>query len=176
MLTPTVRRTLAPRGQTPMQHAWDRYDRISVISAITISPVRRRLGLYFDLLPTDTNATGEDVVVFLDKLAHHIGHRFTVVWDGHRIHDRAKAVRTHLANHRGISSDRFPPYAPELNPDEQVWTHTKYGRLANFAPTDIDHLRRKLHEEFRRLQRRPDLPASFIRHSKLPITLSPSPI
>ena len=55
MLTPTVRRTLAPRGQTPLQNAWDRHDRISVISALTISPVRRRLGLYFQLLPTDAN-------------------------------------------------------------------------------------------------------------------------
>lgn len=171
MLTPTVRRTLAPRGQTPVQHAWDRYDRISAISAITISPIRRRLGLYFDLLPTDTNATGEDVVDFVDKLIHHIGRRFTVVWDGHRIHDRAKAVRAHLARHPGIRSERFPPYAPELNPDEQVWTHTKYARLANFAPTDIDHLRRKLHHEFRRLQRRPDLLASFIRHTRLPIQI-----
>lgn len=176
MLTPTVRRTLAPRGQTPLQHAWDRYDRISAISAITISPVRRRLGLYFNLLPTDANATGEDVVGFLDQLVYHIGGRFTVVWDGHRIHDRAKVVRAYRAKHRGIRSERFPSYAPELNPDEQVWTHTKYGRLANFAPTDIDHLRRKLHYEFHRLQRRPDLLAAFIRHTKLPIEIPASPI
>jgi putative transposase len=125
------------------------------------------------LLPTDTNATGEDTVCFLDKLVYHIGPRFTVVWDGHRIHDRAKGVRAYLARHRGIRSERFPSYAPELNPDEQVWTHTKYGRLANFAPTDIHHLRRKLHDELRRLQRRPDLLASFIHHTKLPIEIPP---
>jgi hypothetical protein len=38
MLTPTVRRTLAPRGQTPILKTWDRHVRISAISCITVSP------------------------------------------------------------------------------------------------------------------------------------------
>ena len=49
MLQPGVRRTWAPRGQTPIHHSWDRHDRLSVISAITIAPQRRRLGLHFDM-------------------------------------------------------------------------------------------------------------------------------
>src|SRR6185437_12551462 len=43
-LTPTVRRTLAPRGQTPVLHAWDRRDKLSAISGITVSPVAARPG------------------------------------------------------------------------------------------------------------------------------------
>ena len=65
MLTPTVRRTLAPRGKTPILKSWDRHDRISAISAVTISPKRRRLGLDFRLLPDGANAHGEDTVDFL---------------------------------------------------------------------------------------------------------------
>src|SRR5580700_1712398 len=38
-LTPTVRRTLAPRGHTPVLECWDRRDKFSAISAITLSPV-----------------------------------------------------------------------------------------------------------------------------------------
>lgn len=38
MLAPLARRTLAPRGQTPILDCSDRHDRISVISAITLSP------------------------------------------------------------------------------------------------------------------------------------------
>src|SRR5246127_5587523 len=38
LLSPTVRRTLAPRGQTPRLVCSDNHDRISVISAITLSP------------------------------------------------------------------------------------------------------------------------------------------
>src|SRR5690606_27272177 len=37
-LQPVNRRTWAPCGETPVQRAWDRYDRLSVIGAITISP------------------------------------------------------------------------------------------------------------------------------------------
>ncbi len=58
MLTPTVRRTFAPRGETPILRNWDRHDRISAISAITVSPTRRRLGLVYRLLPDDVNARG----------------------------------------------------------------------------------------------------------------------
>jgi len=35
-LTPTVRRTRAPRGQTPVLAAWDRRDRLSAIRALTL--------------------------------------------------------------------------------------------------------------------------------------------
>jgi transposase len=31
---------------------------------------------------------------------------------------------------------RLPPYAPELNPVEHVWSTAKWGRLANVAPSD----------------------------------------
>jgi hypothetical protein len=55
-LTPTVRRTLAPRGQRPVLDAWDRRDRWSAISCVTLSPVAGRPGLYFDLL--DHNVHG----------------------------------------------------------------------------------------------------------------------
>lgn len=72
MLTPTVRRTLAPRGKTPILKSWDRHDRISAISAVTVSPKRKRLGLYFRLLPDDANAHGEDTVAFLKQLRRHI--------------------------------------------------------------------------------------------------------
>src|ERR1700693_942732 len=41
-LTPTVRRTLAPRGCTPVLEAWDRRDKLSSISAITVSPLASR--------------------------------------------------------------------------------------------------------------------------------------
>src|SRR5262249_49248161 len=56
MLNPTVRRTWAPRGQTPILRAWDRRDRISAISSISVSPRNRTLCLHFELLPDNANA------------------------------------------------------------------------------------------------------------------------
>src|SRR4051794_41619731 len=62
-LTPTVRRTLAPRGKTPVLDAWDRRDKLSAISCITVSPVAARPDLHFAVLTH--NAHAEDVVDFL---------------------------------------------------------------------------------------------------------------
>jgi transposase len=171
MLTPTVRRTLAPRGKTPILKSWDRHDRISAISAVTVSPKRRRLGLDFRLLPDDANAHGEDTVDFLRQLKRHIPGPMTILWDRGNIHDRSKVVRAYLAEHPSIETEPFPSYTPEANPDEGVWGHAKHGRLANFAPEDTAELRAAVVEELERMHRRPKLLASFIRHAGIPIHL-----
>src|SRR5262249_50390412 len=117
-LTPSVRRTWAPRGQTPILDAWDRRDRISAISSITVSPTTRRLNLYFDLLEDNTNVHAQDVVNYLRHLKTQLGGPLTILWDGSRVHDRAKLVQAFLAEHPEIQTERLPAYAPELNPDE----------------------------------------------------------
>jgi len=171
MLTPTVRRTLAPRGKTPIIKSWDRHDRISAISAVTVSPKRRKLGLYFRLLPDDTNAHGEDTVEFLKQLRRHIPGPMTILWDRANIHDRSKVVRAYLADHPEVVTEKFPGYAPETNPDEMVWEHSKHARLSNFTPEDTAELRAVLIEELDRVHRKPELLSAFIRHAKVPIRL-----
>ena len=130
MLNPSVRRTLAPRGKTPVLKTWDRHDRWSAISCVTLSPVAGRPGLYFDLL--DHNVRGPGVVEFLKELHRRLG-PLTVVWDRNQIHSKAKVVKAWLADHPGVVAEDFPGYVPDLNPDEGVWGWTKYGRLANLA-------------------------------------------
>jgi transposase len=171
MLTPTVRRTFAPRGETPILKSWDRHDRISAISAITVSPTRRRLGLVYRLLPDDVNARGEHVVEFLRELRRRMPAPMTILWDKGNIHDRSRAVRAYLAEHPSIATEPFPSYTPEANPDEGVWQHAKYGRLANFAPEGTAELRAELVKELEWLDRRPKLLASFIRRARIPIRL-----
>jgi transposase len=166
-LTPTVRRTWAPRGQTPVLDAWDRRDRISAISSITVSPRQRRLNLYFDLLPDNTNVQGEDVVTFLRHLQAHVGGPLTVLWDGSRVHDRSRAVQAFLAAHPEIQTERLPAYAPELNPDELVWAWTKYGRLGNLAAQHTDWLRDYIINEMCYVRKHPELLASFIEKTEL---------
>ena len=127
MLTPTVRRTWAPQGQTPLLSCWDRRDRLSAISCITVSPQRARLNFYFELLPDNANATAEDIVAFLRQLRQQLASPFTVIWDGSPLHSRSRLVRAYLADHPEIVAETLPGYAPELNPDEGVWGWTKYG-------------------------------------------------
>jgi transposase len=104
-LTPTVRRTFAPRGKTPVLNTWDRRDRWSAIRCVTLSPVAGRPGLYFDLL--DHNVRGEDVVSFLAELHRRLG-SLTVVWDRNPIHSRSRAVKEWLARHPDVVCEDFP--------------------------------------------------------------------
>jgi transposase len=164
-LTPTVRRTLAPRGKTPVLDAWDRRDRLSAISCISLSPLAGRPGLYFELLGHNVHA--EDVVAFIGDLHRRLG-PLTVVWDRNQIHSKAKAVKAWLADHPGVVAEDFPGYVPDLNPDEGVWGWTKYGRLANLAANDKDELWDRVVGELVEVKFRPDLLRGFIRQTGLP--------
>jgi transposase len=168
MLTPTVRRTWAPRGSKPLLDCWDRRDRLSAISGITVSPKTRRLNLYFDVLRDNANVHAEDVIEFLRKLKRQVGGPFTVLWDGSKVHSRSGLVKAFLAEHPDIVAETLPAYAPEINPDELVWGWSKYGRLANLAAEDTDQLRDHVIEDLTHLQEHPYLLASFVDKTKLP--------
>lgn len=168
-LNPSVRRTFAPRGRTPVLEAWDRRDRISAISCVTLSPVLARPGLYFTLLPVNRNAHAEDVAEFLKEIRRQLRGPFTVVWDRHKIHSRARAVKAFLAEHPEVAAEDLPAYAPEINPDEWVWGWAKYGRLCNLAAWDSDELGDWVAEGLLDLKCRPDLLNAFIHDAGLPM-------
>lgn len=169
LLAPVVRRTLAPRGQTPILVCSDRHDRISVISAITLSPTAVRVGLHFMLLADNQNFHAEEVVLFLRQLKGEVGGRWTIVWDRNKIHSRSKVVQAWLAEHPEVEVEDFPAHAPDTNPDEGVWSWTKYGCLCNLAPADVAALRIHVWDALIALKHQPQLLASFIVRAKLPL-------
>jgi transposase len=75
---------------------------------------------------------GEEVALFLQHLLSQIRGHLIVVLDNGRIH-RGEAVKELLNRPRRLHLVAFPPYAPELNPDEGVWNLLK-ERLANGHP------------------------------------------
>ena len=86
LLIPNVRKTWAPVGCTPtLRHSYKR-DKLSAISAVSVSPTRTRLGLYMHLHPD--NITGAEVVVFLRHLLRHLRGPVELLWDGGSIHKR----------------------------------------------------------------------------------------
>jgi len=166
MLQPTVRRTWAPKGQTPIHYSWDRHDRLSVISAITLSPKRRRLGLYFDVF--DRNITAEQAEPFVAALLEHFPKGIILVWDRWSVHRSASRCLSKRFPRR-LRVEWLPAYAPDLNPDEQVWNRTKYADLANFIPDDITHLSRSVCQSLRRTRSQQTLLRSFFKHAGLPL-------
>jgi transposase len=109
-------------GHTPVLRHSYRRERLSVIGGLSVSPVRQRLGLYFQIYPW--NVTAVEIVGYLGELLRHLRGAVIALLDGCAIHRDRKVVAFCRA-HRRLHLERFPAYAPELNPEEYVWTHTK---------------------------------------------------
>jgi len=60
-----------------------------------------------------------------------------------------------------------PVYAPDLNPVEALWSHTKYSDLANFLPHDEHDLRRSVCQSIEAHRRRKHLLRSYFHAAKL---------
>jgi putative transposase len=129
LLIPNVRRTWAPRGKTPVIYHRYRREKISAISAVTVSPWRQRLGLYVHF--HRSNITQTEVAIFLRDLLRHLHGHVVLVWDGGSIH-KGDDVKRVLGRHPRLHCEPFPSYAPELNPDEWVWRSET--RTSQWAP------------------------------------------
>ena len=107
-----------------------------MISGISVSPKRRHLGLYY-LLFFD-NIQQEEVCVFLRELLRHLRGPVIALLDNSSTH-QGEPLQKLLARHPRLRIEHFPAYAPELNPDEGVWSQTK-KKLANSCPRNVDQL------------------------------------
>ena len=168
MLDPLVRATWARRGCTPvLKVSENRHDRRSVIGAMAIRMAEsKRFSFLFHLSQDNTNFRGHTIVPFLARLYNKLKGDINLVWDSIKIHT-AEPVNLFLAVHPAIKVFFFPPYAPELNPVDNVWGYIKYNRLANFCPHDLVELRKRVRAELFRIQKRPDLLESLFRHTGL---------
>lgn len=141
--------------------------KVSTISALTVSPRRRRLGLYIRFHP-DQSIKAPHVVRFLAHLLRHLRDDVILLWDRGRTH-KAAATKHFLARYQHrVSVEWLPPYAPDLNPDEHVWTHLKWHRLANHGCETLEALYRRLRYHAARLRRDQGLLWSCIQGSELP--------
>lgn len=173
LLSPLVRRTLAPRGQTPLLKTWGGHrQRVSATAALTLSPRRHRPGLYFRTYPK-AFVNQDRAADFLRHLLGRLRGAVIVVWDGGPMH-RGDAIRAVLHDYPRLSLERLPPYTPKLNPVEYLWNHLKYGVLSNFVPDDVFHLDSVVKQRLRRVKLSAQRLRSFFKHSALPIRLDAS--
>ena len=164
MLIPTRRRTWNPRGRTPIVRYNYKHDRISVIAALTVAARRARLGLYVQLRQDNFKAV--QVAKFLRLLLVHLRGQVILLWDGGQIH-KGPAINAVRQAFPRLHLERFPAYAPELNPVEQVWNDFK-RHTANSLLRDKQDIRLGLHGSARRVRRNPDKLRSFVLASDLP--------
>ena len=164
---PVVRRTGAPRGQTPVLTATGaNWQRLSVAGALAFRWDARRTRFYFQTRPG--SYTDVALIAFVRQLKRHFrGRRVLLLWDGLGAH-RSRTMRAYLGRQRAwLTVERLPGYAPELNPIEQVWGNVKGGELANVCAADLAALRHPAHRGFARIRRQPQLAFAFLRHAGL---------
>ena len=164
LLLPSVRKTWAPKGDTPIVHHKTRRDKISAISGIAVSPKHRRLNLYFELFAT--NIGHPEARQFLVQLMRQLRGPVVVLWDNASIH-KGDPIRDLCRRYRRLHLELFPSYAPELNPDEGVWKLAK-EELANGRPDSIEELAVPLLNALERIASSRALLRSCIAHSELP--------
>jgi len=144
------------RGQTPViQHTGRRF-RLNMISAISAKGELKFM--------TSTNTICAALFIeFLRRLILNYPRKIFLIVDGSSTHT-AKSVQRYLDTVKDrIKLFFFPPYSPEINPDELVWNDVKnngVGRTMIRTPAD---LKRAVSSSLRRLRRNPAKVRSFFR-------------
>lgn len=115
--------------------------------AIVLDTAKRKLVHLYGFLEIGSGAacafktatqTGETTVLILKKLAkQYVGKRIVIFWDNASWH-KSDAVREFLTTTKQFQLYNFPPYAPDLNPQEHVWKEMREKKLNNRLIKDID--------------------------------------
>jgi transposase len=163
---PPVRRTWAPKGETPILiHAFN-WKKMSICAAIGYRWDGRRSRLFFQTRNESYNS--ESLVAFLEDLRRELrGQKATLVWDGLPAH-KSRMMTDYLHRQRSwLTVERLPGYAPDLNPVETLWGNIKGQELANRCAADLSELGTAVHDGMRRVRRSPQLAFSFLEHAGL---------
>ena len=96
----------------------------------------------------------------LDAAHQQLGGPIVLVWDNLNTH-ASHAMAELIAARSWLTVYRLPPYAPELNPVEAVWSHLKRS-LANLAKRNISQLTALVKTRLKRMQCRPSLLDGFL--------------
>lgn len=147
-------------GETPVVR--DSGDRFSVRLISAVSP---RGDMRFAAF--EGRMTGARFVGFLKKLRTDVARPLIIIADNASYH-KGQVVDRHCRQTQGaVHLANLPPYAPELNPDEQVWNHAK-ARLAKLAVTSRLAMKKTVTNILRSIQATISLILSFFQmcHTK----------
>ncbi len=163
---PPVRRTWAPRGQTPILHHPFNWKKLSICSTVGYRWDGRRCRLYFRIVSDSYN--DKKLSDFLSQLRQEFrGKRVILVWDGLPSH-RSRWMSEYLQKQqKWLKVVRLPAYAPELNPVESIWANISGQELANRCADDLAPMVKGVRDGFSRIHSQSELPFSFLRHAGL---------
>jgi transposase len=135
-----------------------------VISGISVSPKRHHLGLYYLLF--FENIGQEEVCAFLRALLRHLRGPIIVLLDNSSTH-QGEPLQKLRRRHPRLRIEHFPAYAPEMNPDEGIWSLAK-RELANSCPRDSEELMEDIIRSIDGIRTSPEKLRGCILQSDLP--------
>lgn len=149
-------RTWGVKGQTPVVERPGQRPSISAASALNA-----RGGFWYCLYEGALSAAL--FVTLLKRMMRYRRRALHLVVDGLPAHKTA-LVRAYVASTHGkLTLHVLPGYAPDLNPDELVWSHVKRTSVARAPLRRGETLRQKVDEQLARIKRLPSLVRSFFK-------------
>lgn len=150
-------RTWAERGQTPVVERPGQRQGMSAASAVNAK------GAFWSAT-YEGGLSGELFVTLLKRLMFKRRKPVHLVIDGLPAHRKA-VVKDYVASTNGKLTLHFlPGYAPDLNPDELVWSHVRRTGVARRPLQKGEELGPKIHEQLAKIGRNPKLVRSFFKH------------
>jgi hypothetical protein len=156
-----VVKTWSPAGEPAELTAPLQRDHLSVIGGVTWEGK-----LFVQVHEKSVNAEG--AIAFVLHLLRHIPGRILLLWDGSRIHESRKLATLRQLDHkRRLVIEKFPAYAPEVDPQEYVWHQLKHVEFRNLTSYSMDQMRARIQAAVRRLRRRVALLKNLVHHAGL---------
>src|SRR6202030_356256 len=149
-------KTWGRKGQTPVVERPGQRQSISAASA-----VNARGGFWYCTYPGGLNA--EAFVSLLQRMMRRRSKPVHLVLDGLPAH-KTTLVKTYVASTKGMLTLHFlPGYAPELNPDELVWSHMKRTGTAKRPLASNELLQERIEADLIHIQNNRALVRSFFK-------------
>jgi transposase len=147
-------KTWGVRGQTPVVQRPGQRQSVSAASAVTAQGA-----FWFCVYEGALN--GELFVELLKKMMHRRRKPVHLVLDSLPAHKRTLVSEYVTSTEGRLTLHFLPGYAPDLNPDELVWSHVKRTGSARRPLQKGEKLRGKIEEQLAKLQKLPSLIRSF---------------
>lgn len=150
-------KTWSERGKTPVINRPGQRQSISAASAVNAKGA-------FWFATYEGGLTGELFVELLKRLMYRRKKPLHLVVEGLPAHKKA-VVKEYVAGTEGRLTLHFlPGYAPDLNPDELVWSHAKRTGVARKPLMKGEKLQDRVHEQLQKIGKNQKLVRSFFKH------------
>ncbi len=151
---PVLGRTYGLKGHTPVVATSGQRQSINAISA-----VNAKGEFWYNVYSGKLNAGR--FVEFLQDLMKRRRERVFLVVDGHPSH-KAKKVQAYVESLGGkLELHLLPPYAPELNPDEFVWSHAKSNGVSKKPLRQNESLKDRVESDLEDIKQNKKLVRAF---------------